>query len=236
MSAYGHIAPLGDALQRPLTPLVYRLPDELKDLAVICLESSQIPEELGLHLREVFNGIVREGRTYPQERELSLQEFKNYYLSYNLFVGLLIPKEGARTFEETHELPQSFFADFQAEMGNKLWSDVIAGSYYIKPNYPGRSSHCCNAGFIVEPKHRNLKIGRTLAKSYLHFAPRLGYKFSIFNLVYVNNVASVRIWDSLGFTRAGLVPKAGRLKTVDGESEEYVDAILYWKDLSTPTA
>ena len=50
------------------------------------------------------------------------------FTAYNLFVGLLIPKEGARTFEETHELPQSFFADFQAEMGNKLWSDVIAGA------------------------------------------------------------------------------------------------------------
>ena len=69
----------------------------------------------------------------------------------------------------------------------------------------------------------------------------LGYKYSVFNLVYVNNIASVKIWDSLGFTRAGLVPKAGRLRKVpgagpeqDSEEEEYVDAILFWRDFATP--
>lgn len=61
---------------------------------------------------------------------------------------------------------------------------------------------------------------------------RLGYKYSVFNLVYVNNVASVKIWDSLGFKRAGLIPKVGRLKTEDGKGEEYVDAYVYWRDLS----
>ena len=69
----------------------------------------------------------------------------------------------------------------------------------------------------------------------------LGYKYSVFNLVYVNNIASVKIWDSLGFTRAGLVPKAGRLRKAlgagheqDPEEEEYVDAILFWRDFATP--
>lgn len=62
---------------------------------------------------------------------------------------------------------------------------------------------------------------------------RLGYKYSVFNLVYVNNIASVKIWDSLGFQRAGLIPKVGRLKTADGQGEEYVDAYVYWRDLSS---
>jgi RimJ/RimL family protein N-acetyltransferase len=59
--------------------------------------------------------------------------------------------------------------------------------------------------------------------------------------VYVNNIASVKIWDSLGFTRAGLVPKAGRLRKARGAGneqdlaeEEYVDAILFWRDFATP--
>lgn len=57
-----------------------------------------------------------------------------------------------------------------------------------------------------------------------------GYKGSVFNLVYVNNVASVKIWDSLGFTRAGLIPKAGLLKSATaGEPDEYVDAIVFHK-------
>lgn len=38
-----------------------------------------------------------------------------------------------------------------------------------------------------------------------------------------------RIWDALGFTRAGLIPRAGRLRRADGNGEEWVDAIVFYK-------
>lgn len=95
-----------------------------------------------------------------------------------------------------------------------------------QPNYPGRSSHLCNGGFVVPTHHRGLRVGHTLGRSYLHFAPLLGYRGSVFNLVYVSNVASVKIWDSLGFQRVGLVPGAGRLEGEEG----YVDAIVFYYD------
>lgn len=38
-----------------------------------------------------------------------------------------------------------------------------------------------------------------------------------------------RIWDSLGFVRAGLIPRAGRLRCKDGSGEEWVDAIIYYR-------
>jgi hypothetical protein len=38
-----------------------------------------------------------------------------------------------------------------------------------------------------------------------------------------------RIWDSLGFQRAGLIPRAGRLKKADGSGEEWTDAIVFYK-------
>lgn len=96
-----------------------------------------------------------------------------------------------------------------------------------QPNYPGRSSHLCNGGFVVPTVHRGLRVGSTLGRSYLHYAPLLGYRGSVFNLVYVSNVASVKIWDGLGFQRAGLIPGAGKLKGKDGAEDEYVDAIVY---------
>lgn len=46
----------------------------------------------------------------------------------------------------------------------------------------------------------------------------------MFNLVYANNEASVRIWERLGFYRVGKIPKAGLLRTADGKGEEFVDA------------
>lgn len=38
-----------------------------------------------------------------------------------------------------------------------------------------------------------------------------------------------RIWDSLGFVRAGLIPRAGRLRREDGSGEEWVDAVIYYR-------
>jgi RimJ/RimL family protein N-acetyltransferase len=41
--------------------------------------------------------------------------------------------------------------------------------------------------------------------------------------------ASLRIWDALGFTRAGLIPRAGRLRRADGNGEEWVDSVIYYR-------
>lgn len=98
----------------------------------------------------------------------------------------------------------------------------------------------CNAGFLVPPIQRGKKIGGALAESFLIYAPRLGYKSSVFNLVFksefyslysltADNAASLRMWDKLGFTRAGLIPNAGRLKTGPNGEEEYVDAVVVYK-------
>lgn len=108
------------------------------------------------------------------------------------------------------------------------WKQTLACYYYIKPNYPGRSSHICNAGFIVPDWNRGLGLGRLASRSFMHYAPALGYRSSVFNLVYNTNAASLAIWERLGFTKVGLIPGAGLLKrpnAKEGEcQEEYVDA------------
>ena len=42
-------------------------------------------------------------------------------------------------------------------------------------------------------------------------------------------IGRVRLWEALGFTKAGRIPRAGRLRTADGEGEEYVDAWVFYK-------
>ena len=102
----------------------------------------------------------------------------------------------------------------------------LVGCFYIKPNYPGRSSHICNGGFLVSKRYRGLGIGKILGKQYVDWAPKLGYKSSVFNLVYETNLASRRIWEGLGFKVIGRIPQCGRLKGKDN----LVDAIMYGKD------
>jgi hypothetical protein len=59
--------------------------------------------------------------------------------------------------------------------------------------------------------------GLGLGQSYLHYAPQLGYSGSIFNLVYAEDLVSMRVWDKLRFTRVGVVPDAGkRVRKVGG--------------------
>lgn len=50
----------------------------------------------------------------------------------------------------------------------------------------------CNAGFVVPSSQNGKGYGVVLARSYLHYGPKLGYQASVFNLVYVNNIASVK--------------------------------------------
>jgi len=76
---------------------------------------------------------------------------------------------------------------------------------------------------------RGRKVGKALASAYCVYAPLLGYRASVFNLVFKNNIASLRLWESLGFQRAGVIPAAGRLKTGPNGEDEYVDATIIYK-------
>ena len=112
------------------------------------------------------------------------------------------------------------------------WPEQLGGMYYVKPNYPGRSSHICNAGFIVPTQSRGLGLGGLLGRSFLTYAPAFGYLASVFNLVYETNQASARIWERLGFQVIGRVPQAGLLRSTDGK-EHYTDALIIYKQFSS---
>ncbi|KAH8920453.1 hypothetical protein BT69DRAFT_1375033 [Atractiella rhizophila] len=225
MSPYGGSAVELPTPTHPLYPRFYTLPKNAGFITVLPLVYAEIPDHVVDHLHALFNDIVRDGRTYPQEEELTRQQFVDYFFATD-------PLDDGVPLVTSPPISPGFLSHYLNS--NVPLEEVIAGMYYIKPNYPGRSSHCCNGGFIVDPRWRGKRVGITLGKSYLYFAPRLGYKHSVFNLVYVSNVASIRVWDQLQFIPSGIIPKAGRLKTADGKGEEYVDAVVYWREFVSP--
>lgn len=219
----------------PLVPRSYALPGDgsPKALTVFPLASrSEAPDELLAFLKDTFNDVVKEGRTYPQMNELSLDEFAAYFFAADCFLGVLDTNAPSGVADATNGLERETGLTLDQVVAGRPYRECVLGMFYVKPNYPGRSSHLCNAGFVVPTVHRGLRVGSTLGRAYLHYGPQLGYRGSVFNLVYISNEASVRIWDALGFTRAGLIPGAGRLKRKDGQGEEYVDAIVYHKDFT----
>lgn len=171
----------------------------------------QVPPSLLGYLSDQLNKEIEMGDTYPMIDPMSMEKFASYWFQNFGAVMLLGNIESA---DEVIE--------------GKNWATQCLGSFYIKPNYPGRSSHICNAGFLVTDAARNKGVGRLMGESYLEWAPRLGYTYSVFNLVYETNVASCRIWDALGFKRIGRVKGAGNLKSYPGQ---LIDAIIYGRDL-----
>ncbi|MBE9103824.1 GNAT family N-acetyltransferase [Nostoc cf. edaphicum LEGE 07299] len=153
-------------------------------------------------VRSLLNVVIVEGKTYPQKQPLSPTEFSAYWLSKDAFV--------VRTsvVDPTHKPKE------------------ILGAFYLKPNFPGRCSHICNAGFIVQPGLRGQGLGRFMGEAMLSIAANLGYEAVMFNLVFETNIPSITLWQSLGFEIIGRIPGAAKL-----ENGQVVDALILYRTL-----
>ncbi|KAI8642711.1 hypothetical protein BD408DRAFT_443252 [Parasitella parasitica] len=164
------------------------------------------------HLHARFNQEIEDGSTYPQENLLDEKQFRDYFLGSDAFVmsldGLIDPNTAYN------------------------WDKKVVGMFYIKPNYPGRCSHICNGGFFVMDSHRGKGAGVVMGEAFKVLVPAIGYKASMFNLVFENNPASIAIWRKLGFQQIGRVPNAGRLKN---SPDKLVDALIFYYDFTTAT-
>ena len=196
-----------DVKPRPVT-----LRDRQTVATVVPFASKEaVPPTLLKYLSDQFAQEIEGGDTYPMIEPMPLEKYGAYWFQNFAAIMLLGDIKSSSDVVE-----------------GKDWSRECLGSFYIKPNYPGRSSHVCNAGFLVTDASRGRGVGRLMGESYLDWAPKLGYTYSVFNLVYETNVASCRIWDALGFKRIGRVKGCGKLKSYP---DRLVDAIIYGRDL-----
>jgi GNAT superfamily N-acetyltransferase len=138
-----------------------------------------------------FAEIVAAGEGYPQAPgPLAAEDFDEYWLAGKSLVAVA-RSEGA-----------------------------LVGSYYLKPNFPGRAAHIANGGYFVVRQLRGRGVGAALVEDSLVQARALGFDALQFNLVFASNPAR-RLYERMGFEAVGRVPEA-----VDGE-----DAIVYWRRL-----
>lgn len=208
--------PPGGPLPVGIAPCQVTLRDRVTTATLIPFSApNQVPLTLLAYLCDQLGREIEKGDTYPMVEPLALENFGPYWFGVFGAIMLLGDVHDGR---ELHDM---------ARRGCD-WERECLGSFYIKPNYPGRSSHVCNGGFLVTDASRNRGVGRLMGETYLDWAPKLGYTYSVFNLVYETNVASCRIWDALGFKRIGRVKGCGNLKSYPGE---LVDAIIYGRDL-----
>lgn len=85
---------------------------------------------------------------------------------------------------------------------------VVAGSYVLRRNQPGRGSHVANAGYMVGSVHRGRGIGRAMCEHSLREARSMGFRTMQFNLVVSTNETAVRLWERCGFRVLCILPEA----------------------------
>ncbi|KAG0740101.1 hypothetical protein G6F57_006107 [Rhizopus arrhizus] len=205
-SAYGHIhKPNSDFDLNSILPIR----KVLKDGQIGYIQKVDVNNKpLVSYLHQRFNKEIEDGLTYPQENLLDDSQFESYFLGYDAFV---------------------MSRDSLIELGDNDFNEKVMGMFYIKPNYPGRCSHICNGGFFVMEHFRGIGVGIAMGEAFKVLVPAIGYKASVFNLVFENNVASVAIWKKLGFQQVGRIPKAGRLRN---SPDKLVDALIFYHDFS----
>jgi len=122
--------------------------------------SSRVPASLLAYLCDQLNREIEKGDTYPMISAMPPSSFGPYWFAN--FGAVMLLGEICSVAEV-----------MQMEREGTDWGKGCLGSFYIKPNYPGRSSHVCNGGFLVTDAARNRGVGRLMGEGYLEWAPKL---------------------------------------------------------------
>lgn len=132
----------------------------------------------------------------------------------------------------------AYDADTPEDVARKLWAEPpaatfvadddgqVIGTYFLRPNQPGRGAHVANGGYIVASQARGRGLASALCEHSIETARRLGYRAMQFNFVVCTNAAAVRAWEKHGFTVVGRLPGAFRHATLG-----YVDALVMFREL-----
>ena len=91
--------------------------------------------------------------------------------------------------------------------------DRVLGTAKMGRNRPGPGSHVATASYMVGAEARGRGVGRALVVDSLTWARQAGYAAMQFNAVVATNKSAVRLYESLGFTVVGTVPRAHELPT-----------------------
>jgi GNAT superfamily N-acetyltransferase len=129
---------------------------------------------------EIIGQIAAAGNTYSLEPDVSESAAKEYWMG---------PGLSAYVAEEAGE---------------------IVGTYTLKANQRGLGSHVANAGYMVRPGFDGRGIGFRLAEHSLGQARAAGFQAMQFNAVVSTNRRAIALWQRLGFSIVGTIPKAFR--------------------------
>ncbi len=144
----------------------------------------------------IFRAVIATGDTYVFAPETSREEAFAYWLGPGV-------------------------ASYVAEEDGR-----IVGMYKFVPNQRDLGSHVANASFMVDPAYGGRGAGKAMGLHCLREARRAGFLAMQFNFVVSTNEVAVALWQKLGFTIVGTLPRAFRHRELG-----YVDAYVMYRFL-----
>lgn len=148
-------------------------------------------------VKDIWNTVVEDGVAFPQKEPLDA-DTGHLFFSQQSFTGVA----------------------FDGDTGE------IVGMYILHPNNVGRCGHICNASYAVKKDLRGHHIGEHLVRHCMKKGKELGYGILQFNAVVRTNLPALALYQKLGFTQLGVIPKGFQLK-----SGEYEDIIPHYIEL-----
>ncbi|ODQ68675.1 hypothetical protein NADFUDRAFT_81547 [Nadsonia fulvescens var. elongata DSM 6958] len=111
-------------------------------LPVSAMEANSLLASIMVFLSKELNDELDRGLIYPLVEPFEPEGFKDYWL-----------RKFACIKVKAHI---KSLADFIQTYGEATeWRKIFLGTFYFEPNYPGRSSHICNSGFLTNHLVRN---------------------------------------------------------------------------------
>ncbi|MEH6695854.1 MAG: GNAT family N-acetyltransferase [Hyphomonas sp.] len=100
----------------------------------------------------------------------------------------------------------------------------ILGTYYMRPNQAGGGAHVANCGYMTSPDAAGRGLARLMCEHSMDHARKRDYRAIQFNFVVSTNERAIRLWENLGFSIVGRLPKA-----FEHPDEGFVDALVMYQ-------
>ena len=97
-----------------------------------------------------------------------------------------------------------------AHEGDRVIGWISYSTFYGRPAYHAT----CEVSIYLAPEHRGRGLGTQLLQRCIEHAPRIGVT-SLLGLIFGHNDPSLRLFEKMGFTRWGHLPRVAELDGVE---------------------
>lgn len=154
------------------------------------IEIRKITSDILNECIDIWNSVVDDGVAFPQMEELD-EKTGNVFFEAQSYAGAAVNA-----------------------------NNEVVGLYILHPNNVGRCGHICNASYAVKKGARGQHIGELLVRDCMRVGKELGFKILQFNAVVKSNSAALGLYEKIGFTRLGVIPRGFLMK--DGGYEDII--------------